>query len=757
MAISDTIKSMRQHTLEAYDAVVAKGGTVPSEKNLDNLAEAIGTIEGGGGGGDQDFGTAIFRYWDEQEQTTKEKSVKLDVRGCMDLSGAVNPTSRIHIGNEEYEKSELLEYDTGDTLDFLPAYAFGSNSQDGSWEALRFDSLRKIRLGKNIKETPYGMFSYLQEAWSLKEVEMVAVEKLGDYFGQGTGVRGEAYRFPDTLVEFGDNCFRNCDSWSPFTWPKNLKKIGDNFLYNGSLWNELAFPDSVTEIGYNLLGSCSVGSQVTFPAGMERVPDNFMNSASLWTHFVFQEGIKHTGNYTMSTLKGRAEITLPSTLEALGNNFLSNCTEADFDEAITIPASVTSIEYGAFMNDSNLLEIEALGHPPVDLKDNTNFLSVYGKTAPAFTQGVTITGEFADEWREALPNRMVSPYRRIVGNTDPQPYFWYWTKSGGDEPIGIYAITDCREYLSDTGTRTGWTYFPKDVTKIEFTPACIDQPVLRITGTSTQIGVLAMGPILHTDYQQHASDPSPIEEIIGLKYLTYTGYSRPMRFSRRFHYLPELRVVDSLPPSIVSQSSSPIFYQCPKFNSPIDTGCLYSGDVEYPGRLVSYCDSFDSPISFKWGDGQIGALGAVDHCDNFNSPITIKDGSVGNTQSLVWACPKFNQPITIPETVTRSTGLVDSCDAFASSITLLGSTEMQPRMTSKVPNFVGPLNVGERTPAAYAAPDAVLSVFRDDSPMATPMYTQGVTLTGKNAQLWKDTFPDLDGPNYYRKLIVGNS
>lgn len=47
MAISDTITSMQNHLKNAYDKVSEKGGTLPNEKNMANLSEAIGSVPSG--------------------------------------------------------------------------------------------------------------------------------------------------------------------------------------------------------------------------------------------------------------------------------------------------------------------------------------------------------------------------------------------------------------------------------------------------------------------------------------------------------------------------------------------------------------------------------------------------------------------------------------------------------------------------------------------------------------------------------------
>ena len=51
MSIASELSAMNGHILSAYDEINAKGGTVPANKNMANLASAISSIETGGGGG----------------------------------------------------------------------------------------------------------------------------------------------------------------------------------------------------------------------------------------------------------------------------------------------------------------------------------------------------------------------------------------------------------------------------------------------------------------------------------------------------------------------------------------------------------------------------------------------------------------------------------------------------------------------------------------------------------------------------------
>lgn len=51
MSIASELSALNGYILGAYDEINDKGGTVPQNKNMANLATAIASISGGGGGG----------------------------------------------------------------------------------------------------------------------------------------------------------------------------------------------------------------------------------------------------------------------------------------------------------------------------------------------------------------------------------------------------------------------------------------------------------------------------------------------------------------------------------------------------------------------------------------------------------------------------------------------------------------------------------------------------------------------------------
>lgn len=55
MSIASELTALNGYILGAYDEISDKGGTVPQNKNMANLATAIASISGGGGGGGGSF------------------------------------------------------------------------------------------------------------------------------------------------------------------------------------------------------------------------------------------------------------------------------------------------------------------------------------------------------------------------------------------------------------------------------------------------------------------------------------------------------------------------------------------------------------------------------------------------------------------------------------------------------------------------------------------------------------------------------
>lgn len=115
MAVSDTIESMKINVANAYDKIEEKGGVLPEQKNLENLASAIDTISEGGGTNIPYFGGGPYgaiAYLNDNSQVTYYAATSAD---DLDLTSGwlVNTLT---VGGATIQKSHVLAYSFGSEL-----------------------------------------------------------------------------------------------------------------------------------------------------------------------------------------------------------------------------------------------------------------------------------------------------------------------------------------------------------------------------------------------------------------------------------------------------------------------------------------------------------------------------------------------------------------------------------------------------------------------------------------------------------------
>lgn len=119
-------------------------------------------------------------------------------------------------------------------------------------------------------------------------------------------------------------------------------------------------------------------------------------------------------------------------------------------------------------------------------------------------------------------------------------------------------------------------------------------------------------------------------------------------------------------------------------------------------------------------------------------------------------CTNFDSSLVLPSTLTAiSSDFLRGCSNFTQPLALPGGlTDIGVYFMYNASKFVGPLDVS--TGSAPIAMSPSLPYTLSTMSASDPMYATGITLTGANAQTWKDAFPNrTDVP--YRNLIVANS
>lgn len=116
-------------------------------------------------------------------------------------------------------------------------------------------------------------------------------------------------------------------------------------------------------------------------------------------------------------------ITIPNNTVIMGS-FLYDCES--FNQPLTIPEGVTfngstgeGSTYAFMGNCYNYKSIITINTPSIPTYNETSIsgrgnLSMNAVAAPAYDDGITITGPGAQAWKDALPDRSSSPYRKLI-------------------------------------------------------------------------------------------------------------------------------------------------------------------------------------------------------------------------------------------------------------------------------------------------------------------------------------------------------
>ena len=216
---------------------------------------------------------------------------------------------------------------------------------------------------------------------------------------------------PDTVTAIGDEAFKNNTSMVSVSIPDSVKSIGDSAFYGCTSLLGVVIPDSVEKIASYAFQKCSklasaylpvnekftVINTCTFyecvslkeiivPDNIVKIEDNTFWSCSKLKNVKLSLNLEYLGRYTFSHCDSLESIKIPKSLEKCGlyhdNNkavgpfsyceklkiiefeegtteiaeaLLAGCTQL---EKLTIPGTVTVIEYKGVANCSSLTDIK---------------------------------------------------------------------------------------------------------------------------------------------------------------------------------------------------------------------------------------------------------------------------------------------------------------------------------------------------------------------------------------------------------------
>lgn len=227
-------------------------------------------------------------------------------RGNIVVKEVVLPDSITVIGAHAFDDcSELAKINIPDKVTSIEEGAF-----------FCCESLKEIILPEGLKSIGKGAFYY---CIGLKELVL-----------------------PDSLSDMGNYAFCACEGLNQISIGSGLKEISTMAFMNCEGLAEVEIPENIEIIRPYAFDNCASVSSITFPAYLSEVGEKAFSGCNKITSV--EINAKKLGDYAFAFCSGLTNIALGNDLTSIG----AGCFQTTALTELTIPASVTELECGAF-------------------------------------------------------------------------------------------------------------------------------------------------------------------------------------------------------------------------------------------------------------------------------------------------------------------------------------------------------------------------------------------------------------------------
>ncbi|HBK02422.1 MAG TPA: hypothetical protein DDY77_05285, partial [Clostridiales bacterium] len=184
----------------------------------------------------------------------------------------------------------------------------------------------------------------------------------------------ESVTFGKDVVAFGSNVFKKCrklKTLNDFDKISSLKSIPDNFLANTAI-TSIVVPEGVETMGVSVFEDCTNLVHASLPASLTHIGKQYSASSSSTGYYITYEARTFAGCYALENVTfandsklerinmsmfldcvSLKSVELPDTIERIEQQAFYGSGI----ESITIPASVTKLDFFAFMNCKDLTTV----------------------------------------------------------------------------------------------------------------------------------------------------------------------------------------------------------------------------------------------------------------------------------------------------------------------------------------------------------------------------------------------------------------
>ena len=420
MAISDLLTKLTEDIRDSYDAVEAKGGTIPEHKNTDNLPDAIESIQGGGG--DFTCKTPYGRLWYAPFEDSWVIEYSSDCSVTIDQAKF-----------SAYEATNPLE-DRG----MGKRANFDYNSEEGTWQSWSFETpIDNITTAQMAEQLGLTITLEPGAEWAGFEILLGATPLVGEWehldldSTDWTNIGND----PHSAIVIGDKTIPR-EFVRRFEFGTIPTTIPGNFLSFSGLEELGEITSNYESVGANLGQDTNLNSPLIVQGPAELHMDIIINSfnnavvfnppaSQTQTIFYWRSNAsilafgKNVKRIELTSMPGfNGTLVFPEGLERLLMGWLG-----ELNTSFILPQTLTRLEccyaLNSFTGTINVGNLSpSICAPGVGGLTLDHFLSANSNTAPAFITGIKIAGPNRAAWLSAFPAKAISSgnkaYRHLV-------------------------------------------------------------------------------------------------------------------------------------------------------------------------------------------------------------------------------------------------------------------------------------------------------------------------------------------------------